>query len=120
MTNDMKTANQWALRIHQTQRPGHQADDIDLLSMALMLQIRITVISHKSTRDMEFNITAQQEMVIAHLDLPEKQHWIDTVLTSSAGLVISAGSTSTTRQDGGVAAPLVAGDLSATCQPEGE
>ena len=118
MTNDMTTATQWALRIHQTQRPSHQADDIDLLSMALMLQIKMTVISHKSTHDMAFNITAQQEMVIPHLDLPEKQHWIDTVLTSSAGLVISAGPTSTTRQDGGVAVPLVADDLSATCEPE--
>ena len=74
MTNDMKTAKQWALRIHQTRRPGHQTDDIDLLGMAPMLQIQIMVISNKSTRDMAFNITAQQEMVIALLDLPDKQH----------------------------------------------
>ena len=71
-TNDMKTANQWALRIRQTWSPGHQADDIDLLGMALMLQIKITVISSKSTGDMAFNITTQQEIVIAHLDLPSK------------------------------------------------
>ena len=81
--------------------------DIDLLGMALMLQIKIKVISNTPPRDMAFNITAQQEMVIAHLDMPHKQHWIDTVLASSAGPVTYAVPASTTRQDGGVAAPRV-------------
>ena len=80
--------------------------------MAHMLQIKITVISNNPTRDMAFNITDQQEIVIAHLDLPNKQHWIDTVLYAVPA--------STTRQDGEVTSTSGTVDLSATCQLKDE
>ena len=78
MTDDMTTDNHWPLRILQTQNTGLQADDIDLLGMALMLKIQITVLSSIQTSDMAFKFTANQEMVITHLDLPHKQHHSST------------------------------------------
>lgn len=60
-----------------------QADDVNLHGIALMLGIKITVLSSVQTCDLAFNTASQHELVITHLNLPYKQHWIDTVLTKA-------------------------------------
>lgn len=51
--------------------------------MALMLNVKITVISSVQSCNIAFKADAQLELVIAHSHLPNKQHWIGTVLTQS-------------------------------------
>ena len=79
----------WVTRIRQTREPGNQADETDVFTMALMLQIHIRIISSIPERDMAFNAKAVHVMVIAHLDLPHKMHWIDTVPLHTASTASS-------------------------------
>jgi len=86
----MMTPGSGATRIRQTREQGHQEDDTDLCGTALMLGIRITIISSVRERNMAFNIHSAHVMVIAHLDLPYKQHWIGVILFShTAGTAYS-------------------------------
>ena len=52
--------------------------------MALMLQIHIRILSSVNTQDLAFNAYASDTMVIAHMNLPHKMHWIDTVPVQTA------------------------------------
>jgi len=89
LTHAIMTPHSWVTRIRQTREPGHQADKTDVLAMALMLQIQIKILSSVPERDMAFNIQAGHERVITHLDLPHKQHWIDTVPLHAASTAAS-------------------------------
>ena len=85
----MVTIGSWATRIRQTREQGNQADDTDVCGTALTFWIRITIICSVRERDMVFNIHAALVMVITHLHLPYKQHWISTVLTHTADITYS-------------------------------
>jgi len=86
----MMKPHSWVTRICQTREQGNQADNTDVFAMALMLQIKIKILSSVPERDMAFNIQAVHEMVSAHLDLPHKQHWIDTVPLHAASTATPA------------------------------
>jgi len=90
LTHAMMKPHSWVTRICQTREQGNQADNTDVFAMALMLQIKIKILSSVPERDMAFNIQAVHEMVSAHLDLPHKQHWIDTVPLHAASTATPA------------------------------
>ena len=90
LTHNMMTPEAWVTWIRQTREQGNQSDETDIFAMALKLRIHIRIISSVPEHDMAFNAQATHVMVIAHMDLPHKQHWIDTVPLHAASTASSA------------------------------